>query len=98
MCSVYLSIISSYIELLLIPIIFLYQITCYFNWIYLLYLLYYNMLRKQLSGSAKRKLKQKNDEQVNKLRGSMDQFIKKKQNLNSENGEYNHIYMYIIAY
>lgn len=35
-------------------------------------------IRKQLSGSAKRKLKQMNDEKVNKLRGSMDQFIKKK--------------------
>ncbi|KAL4084238.1 hypothetical protein QTP88_028063 [Uroleucon formosanum] len=41
-------------------------------------------IRKQLSGSAKRKLKQINDEKVNKLRGSMDQFIKKKTNLISE--------------
>lgn len=57
----------------------------YFNLIYLLAIvLHYNMstnpsIRKQLSGSAKRKLKQINDEKVNKLRGSMDQFIKKKQ-------------------
>lgn len=42
--------------------------------------------RKQLSGCAKRKLKQINDEQVNKIRGSMDQFIKKKPK--SEIGRY----------
>lgn len=64
----------------------------HFNLIYLLAIvLHYNMstnpsIRKQLSGSAKRKLKQMNDVKVNKLRGSMDQFIKKKPNLISEIG------------
>lgn len=42
--------------------------------------------RKQLSGYAKRKLKQIKDEQVNKIRGSIDQFIKKKPK--SEIGRY----------
>lgn len=37
--------------------------------------------RKQFSGYAKHKLKEINDEQVNKLRGSMDRFIKKKTKL-----------------
>lgn len=47
-------------------------------------------IRKQLSSSAKRKLKQINDEKVNKLRGSMDQFIIKKPNLISEIGTITH--------